>query len=233
MTSAKLQTVALRCLFVFGLVLILCVAFVVPPHVRHATAASDKSQVHPLGAPPANDVCAGAEVIPGNGPFPLLTAVTPDITDATTFGDPPPPSCQTNVSRSIWYTFTPSVTAAYDVSTCASDGTASTVDDTVIAIYTSTGGCAGAFTQVSSACDDDGCVAEDFQSVISKIKLNSGTTYYILVWQFNVAPPTPGNTAVQLQVDRTPLPANDTCGGAIALTLNAPTVGTTVATVND
>jgi len=92
---------------------------------------------------PSNDLCAGAEVIPAAGPFPLLTAVTTDITDATTTGDPATPSCQTSISRSIWYTFQPATTALYTFSLCAQDGTASTVDDTVLAVYTSAGGCAG------------------------------------------------------------------------------------------
>ena len=59
-------------------------------------------------APPPNDTCAGAEVIPTSGPFPHLTAVT-DITMATTAGDPPSPSCPFTpftLSRSIWYSFT-------------------------------------------------------------------------------------------------------------------------------
>src|SRR5436309_4759274 len=38
-------------------------------------------------APPANDTCAGAEVIPAAGPFPYTTALIGDITDATTTGD--------------------------------------------------------------------------------------------------------------------------------------------------
>src|SRR2546430_8103100 len=42
--------------------------------------------------PPANDLCAGAETIPGSGPFPYLTSVT-DTTLATTANDPPAPSC--------------------------------------------------------------------------------------------------------------------------------------------
>ena len=71
-------------------------------------------------APPANDTCAGAEDIPPAGPFPYLTAVTGDVTDATTAGDPPAPSCAdggTSTSRSIWYSFTPAVSGVYILST--------------------------------------------------------------------------------------------------------------------
>jgi len=200
---------------------------------RRAAALNAGLQSGPLVAPP-NDLCAGAEVISGSGPFPLFTAVTADITDATTTNDPPLPSCQPSVSRSIWYRFTPTTTASYDVSSCSSDGTASTVDDTVIAIYTSSSGtCGGTFTEVPVACDDDGCAAEDLQSVISNVRLNGGTTYFILVWQFDVTPPLPGNTSVQLRINQTPSPANDTCAGATTLALNAPLAGTTFAAFND
>jgi peptidase C25-like protein len=187
---------------------------------------------------PSNDLCAGAEVIPGAGPFPIFTAVTADVTDATITGDPPAPSCQTcvsgQVSRSIWYRFTPSVSASYGISSCASDGTASTADDTVMAIYTSsTSACGGVFTQVPLACDDDGCVSEALQSIISDVQLNAGTTYFIVVWQCDNTAPTAGNTAVQLRVTRTLPPANDTCAAAIALSVNTPVSGTTVAANND
>src|SRR5205085_8844545 len=138
------------------------------------------------------------------GPFPFFTSVTADITGATTTGDPPLPSCQTTVSHSIWYTFTPSTTGFYTISSCAFDGTATTVDDTVMSIYTSTGGCAGPFTEIPSGggfdgCDDDSCVTGALQSVITT-QLNANTTYYVVVWQYSTAAPLAGHTAVQLRV---------------------------------
>ncbi len=188
-------------------------------------------------APPANDLCDGAEVLPGAGPFPLLSTVVADITEATTTGDPSAPSCQTNVSRSIWYSFTPSASAVYTISTCADAPTATTVDDTVVGIYTSTAGCAGPFTIVpttatTAGCDDDSCVEEDNQAVVVT-ELTGGTTYYVVVWLFGSAAPTAGNTAVQVRVSQTPLPTNDTCAAAIALTLNRATIGTTQSATND
>ena len=198
---------------------------------RAAWTASPRA---PQVAPP-NDLCAGAEVIPAAGPFPYLTSTTADITDATVTGDPPLPSCQTNVSRSIWYTITPSATALYTFSACADAPTASTVDDTVIAVYTSTGGCAGPFTQVAGACDDDSCATEGLQSVLN-VNLTSGTTYYVVVWKFDTPAPTVGNTAIQLRVSQTlppPVPANDLCAGAIPLTLNTAVQGTLAGGTND
>jgi hypothetical protein len=203
---------------------------------RIAAAAAAPPRATPLDAP-ANDLCGGAAVIPAAGPFPYLTAVTADITDATTVGDPPLPSCQNNVSRSIWYTFTPSATARYTISTCSFDGTGTTVTDPVMAIYTSAGGCGGAYTEIPTAgasdgCDDDSCVSGGLQSVITT-RLTGGTQYYIVVWLYDTPPPAPGETAVQLSVSQVLPPANDTCAGAAALSLNTPINGTTAVAAND
>ena len=205
--------------------------------LQHAAERQAEWTANPRApqVPPTNDLCAGAEVIPAAGPFPYLTATTADITDATVTGDPPIPSCQSNVSRSIWYTITPSATALYGLSLCANAPTGSTVDDTVIAVYTSTGGCAGPFTQVAGACDDDTCTSEGLQSVLN-VNLTSGTTYYVVVWQFDTPAPTAGNTAIQIRVTQTlppPVPANDLCTGATALSLNTAVQGTLAGAAND
>jgi hypothetical protein len=204
---------------------------------RIAAAAAAPPRNTPL-APPTNDTCAQAEVIAGAGPFPKFTAVTADITDATVTGDPPLPSCQTNVSRSIWYTFMPAASGIYTISTCAFDGTSTTLDDTVMAIYTSSNGtCAGTFAEIptsglSDGCSDDDCVSEALQAVITT-QLNAGTQYYIVVWQWDTPPPTPGDTAVQLRVSQVVPPVNDTCAGAAALSLDTPVTGTTEFASND
>jgi hypothetical protein len=161
--------------------------------------------------PPANDTCAGAVVIPAAGPFPYLTAVVPDITGATTTGDPPAPSCSTTVARSIWYKFTPATAATYNFSVCSE--TATTVGDTVMAIYTSSAGCAGPFTEVN--CNDDACGLFGLRSSLTQ-PLAAGVTYYVVVWMFSVdgSPPAVGETALQLRVSRPVPPPNDTCSGA-------------------
>lgn len=200
-------------------------------------AAAAGPRATPLVAAP-NDTCAGAEVIPAAGPFPYLTAVTADITDATSAGDPPLPTCQTSVSRSIWYRFTPTATAMYIISSCADAPTGTTVDDTVMAIYTSsTGNCGGTYNEIPASadtdgCDDDSCASEAFQSVITT-RLNAGTAYFIVVWEFGGIPPTAGNTAVQLQVSQVLPPGNDSCASPASLTLNTPVNGTTASAAND
>lgn len=206
---------------------------------RKAAAADAPVRTTPQVAP-ANDLCANAEVVPAAGPFPFTTSVTADITDATIVGDPPLPSCQTNVSRSIWYRFSPNATGQYTISSCANAPTATTVDDTVMAIYTG-GGCGGPFTEVPSGvftdgCDDDTCAVGALQSVITT-RLNAGTTYFIVVWLFDTIAPVGGQTSVQLRVSQFLPEPNDTCAGAIALSLNTPVDATTTSgttpTAND
>ena len=182
-------------------------------------------------AAPANDSCAAAEVIPASGPFPHTSALVADLRGATCTGDPPAPSCAPSTSRSLWYTFTPTTSTSYTLSSCADAPTGTTVDDTVLAVYTSTGGCAGPFTQLG--CDGDACGSETLQSVITNLGLSAGTTYYIVLSEQGTIPPTVGNTAAQLKVSQPPAPANDRCSGATALALDTPVSGTTVSTTND
>ncbi|GEM_PF-2253411 len=202
---------------------------------RKARAKNNPPPAAPLVAP-ANDNCSTAEIIPAAGPFPYATAVTADITDATSTGDPTKPACIGGVvSRSIWYRFTPSTSGLYNISSCASDGSATTVDDNAIAVYTSSGGCAGPFTLV--ACDDDTCSDATFlHAAVRGVSLTAGTTYYIIVWKVDLTtpqPPSPGETAVQLIVQSVTVPANNTCAAPTVLSLNLPTSGSTQGATND
>jgi hypothetical protein len=188
-----------------------------------------------VSGPPANDNCSTAEVIPTAGPFPYLTT-TQDIAFATMVNDPPPPSCQPNISRSIWYRFTPPSTTLYEISTCAGT-TATTVPNTVMAIYTTTSGCAGAFAEIPSDGLSDGCDAgscpnsQQAQAVITT-QLASGTTYYIVVWQYGSNPPDSGSSTIQLSVNRGVQPLNSVCDTATEVMLDTPINGTTVTGTN-
>jgi hypothetical protein len=140
---------------------------------------------------PANDVCAGAEVIPGAGPFPWLTTVV-DTTLASTDSDPAPPACKPNSVRGVWFHFKPQYTTTYTLSTCAE--TETTVYNTSIALYSSVGGCQGPFQLV--ACNDSSCGP---RAAITT-SLNAGADYYLLVWESGNDPYTPGETSVQVRV---------------------------------
>src|SRR5678815_5783678 len=185
--------------------------------IRDRAIASSSAQVGTsLLAAPTNDQCGGASVIPGAAPFPYLSPVV-DITDASTTDDPPVPSCQTHLSRSVWFAFTPVTTAGYSFSVCSGAPTATTVEDTVLAIYSASGVCAG-LTEVGGGCDDDSCGAGALQSVISDVTLTAGTPYYVVAWSYGTAAPPPGGGSLQLQVvQHAPsgsAPANDRCDDA-------------------
>jgi hypothetical protein len=185
------------------------------------------------GPPPPNDRCENAEAIPGSGPFPYLTAVTADVSGATSAGDPPAPACQPNVSRSIWYRFTPAVAGRYTFSACADAPTGTTVDDTVTAVYAALAGSCSGLTEVAGGCDDDSCSVEAAQSKTGVLSLAGGAQYDVIVWIYGTAALAPGDTAVQLRVDQVAAPANDTCAGALALPLDVPLAGTTIAAFDD
>src|SRR6185369_3945520 len=114
--------------------------------------------------------------------------------------------------------FTPKNTAFYTISSCAEGAAATTVPDTLMAIYTSSGGCAGATNELpstasSSGCADDSCGPGFTQAAITT-QLSADTTYYIVVWWYDGTPPTPGNSTVQLRVTKPLPPSNDTGAGA-------------------
>jgi len=167
---------------------------------------------------PPNDTCAGAEGIPGSGPFPYWTTIA-DSTLATTQGDPPAPSCWAEHVRSVWFRFAPDATTTYELTLCTN--TATTVRETVLAVYTAPSGCGGGFSQL--ACSHTTPCANKPRSTIT-VPLTTGVTYYIVAWEGGNQPYTPGETSLQLRVDRSLRP--------LALTLPASGLTSTAAMLN-
>lgn len=186
--------------------------------------------------PPLNDQCTGAEVIRSAGPFPYFSRIA-DIADATTIGDPPlpPPLIGATPSRSVWYVFTPSQGGFYTLSSCRDAPADTTVVDDVMAIYTSTGGCGGALTVLPDSSTTRGFADEScgpgFHQAAITTGLNAGTTYYIVIWQYDNSTPAPGTTWVQLRVNKVTPPSNNTCDNAIPLTLNLPLSGPSASSI--
>ena len=176
-------------------------------------------------ADPTNDFCAGATIIPRAGPFPYLSPIV-NISSATTAGDPLAPGdfYPTRVLRGIWYKFTPAVSASYTLATCSGPGATATTADTVMAIYTSAGGCNGPFVADGDA-DDQSCIP---QAVLTR-QLLADTTYFLLVWKYwDEMTVEDFLNDVQVQVTATLPPPNDTCANAVPVSLNIPVAGTTV-----
>ncbi|MSU58712.1 MAG: hypothetical protein EXS35_11140 [Pedosphaera sp.] len=163
---------------------------------------------------PANDTCAGAEIISASGPFPYLTSVT-DNTLATTTGDPTP-TCWAEHVRSVWYRYTPEATAPHEFSLCTN--TATTVYETLLAVYTSAGGCAGPFTQV--ACSQSNLCGNLPRSTLN-LTLTNGVTYYLVAWEGVNDDYIPGETSLQLRVNRYLSPTATTAAASSLTTTSA------------
>ncbi|MFO0599593.1 MAG: IPT/TIG domain-containing protein [Myxococcaceae bacterium] len=174
-------------------------------------------------AQPANDACATAEVIPTTS-FPVNSSVV-NLTGAT-FATDVAFSCQASSNSSVWYSFTPTTTAIYTIHNCA--GVAgNTLSDTVLMVFTGT--CA-APVAVASGCNDDGCSTKSSVT----LTLTAGTPYLIEVGKFGTTAPGATDT-MQIQIQQTVAPANDTCGGTVpALQANRPLAGSiNAASAND
>ena len=118
-------------------------------------------------APPANDNCSGAILLPGtNG-----TANGQNET-ATNSVSAPVPTCQSNITKDVWYRFTLATTKNVQL-----EVNGPSVTDPVLVVYT---GSCPALTEV--ACDDDG--GPGTYSLI-RVTLNAGT-YFVRVGTYDI-----------------------------------------------
>jgi uncharacterized repeat protein (TIGR01451 family) len=199
---------------------------------------------------PGNDECAGATAI-ADGPYPVLTAAQ-DISEATPQGTDSGEltTCTDSfgMDHTVWYSFTPSVTTLYTFSTCQSNGaTGSTVYDTIIGVLESTGGaCPGAAevacTDISGLQCGNGVTpgAPYWDQAATSAVLTAGTTYFVVAGHWAGDPTQTGGpgvtgalTDIQIKVDRSNAPSNDTCAGVVDLPLNRAIRGTTAGASND
>ncbi len=124
-------------------------------------------------APPANDECATAHVLPGSAPFPPYTSSV-DATNATLNAADPLLSCNSgDGTQTVWYSYTPDASGLVDINTLGSTDAAGGELDTAHGAYT--GSCAAL---VEVAC------ADTYLNDNMNIEVEAGTTYYIKVGQF-------------------------------------------------
>ena len=186
-------------------------------------------------AAPDNDLCSDAEIIPSdtfptNASSPYFTAFIPDVTAATTMGEPPLPNCiNVGATNSVWYKFSPATGAAYTFSVGTDSGT--TARDTALAIFESpSGDCSGATNLV--ACNED---EASLQAAV-RATLVANRTYFIVVWVGSVGLDGE-NRAVRMRVSVATVPFNDICAGSLeipgtVLPHLTPLVDTTLASTN-
>lgn len=133
--------------------------------------------------PPANDLCANAQVIPATA-LPVSVSVQGNLVSATPIASVTT-SCGAS-SRDVWYSFTPVETGAYTITTC-NDVTAPTPFtgmSTNLSVYSS---CPDEnstnLTGLSLACSSNAC--RNFigggPSTISSFVMDAGITYLIRV----------------------------------------------------
>jgi hypothetical protein len=149
-----------------------------------------------FGVTPSNDLCSGAIALADGATHTMST------TDATATNDPTP-TCGFNVGKGVWFTYTAATCGTVSVDVCGSDF------DTVVQVYA--GGCA-TLTALPNGCNDQGCGAQGFQSLVA-FNGTAGTTYRIFVSGFLGAS---GTLRIVASSQSAPTP-NDACAGAVEL----------------
>jgi predicted nucleic acid binding AN1-type Zn finger protein len=176
-------------------------------------AGSGMLQVHArILVPPSNAVCPGAIALTDSIPY------TMDTTSATTAGDFQP-TCQTNFSKGVWFTFTPDSNAVVEVNTCNSGF------NTAVQVYT---GSCDSLSAVPGGCNDQNGPACSGSQASVRFSGTGGTTYYILTGGFGG-----GSGFLQIQATTVPPPPNDACSGGIALTSGASYIMDTAGATSD
>ena len=128
----------------------------------------------PVCLAPANDECAGAEVVAGTG-FGTFTASI-DTSAATSGADPAPaiPCNSGDFSQDVWLSFTPDTAGVLSVSTCDPTGF-----DSDVLVYSGTCG-----ALVEESCNGDApfdAACQDFHSVTPGFLASAGTEYLIRI----------------------------------------------------
>jgi len=121
------------------------------------------------------------------------------------------PSCASPGAPDVWYSFTPTVTATFIITTGAG-----TITDGGLSLYSATS-CGVGMTEL--ACNDDGGPNSPMSQITQA--LTSGVKYYIRVWDYSSGTGT-FNICIQ---QAPPPPANDNCAGATVFPA-IPTTGT-------
>lgn len=129
-----------------------------------------------FAAPPANDDCDSAAVLPGSAPFPPYT-VSVDATDATLDAADPLLSCNSagndDGNQTVWYSYTPDASGWVDINTFGSTEAGGGQLDTAH----------GAFTGSCGALIEYACVDQGLNDSLN-FEVAAGTTYYIKVGQY-------------------------------------------------
>jgi hypothetical protein len=174
-----------------------------------------------LAAPPPNDACSSAITIacastPVSGSTNLST-VDAEYSDCGAAGN-------NTTERGVWYKIIGDDNQ-YTITTCDPSGTGY---DTRLTVYS---GSCGAFTCVTANDDmSPACGTGSFRSRV-QFNANSGTDYYVFVhgYQSGTGLSAQGNFILNITCAPLclPVPGNDACASATALTVDAPALAGT------
>ena len=183
-------------------------------------------------APPANDDCATAAVIPSSAPFPPVS-ISVDATNATL--DPADPLLSCNAAgnddgdQTVWYVYTPDASGFVDLNTFGSTTAGGGELDTAHGAFT---GSCGALVEVA-------CVDQGLNDSLD-VEVTAGTTYYIKVGQFaggndagtvvlNVEegepPIEPARLIIESSNNGTSAPISEIVGGSAPNSISAKSLG--------
>ncbi|NOZ78434.1 MAG: PKD domain-containing protein [Acidobacteria bacterium] len=178
--------------------------YMVAVNVTDSHGAAADASVQVQVSDPA-DACASPRILPGNGPFPVVTQFS--NASATTDASDPQPACidtsqggSNGKAGTMWVDFTPSTSGDYALSTCGSGA------DTVLSVYT--GDTCGSYTAVDGGCNDDDDFAHCSLSRSSsylELGLTAGTTYHIMISSYSSDHEGP----ITLTVDNAVAPSSD------------------------
>jgi hypothetical protein len=167
--------------------------------------------------PPANDLCANAVTLTVND-----SCVPTDGTVASATQESAPTACApdapSGTAYDVWYNFqAENATQLIDVT-----------GNSVAAVIELYDACNGSQLGCANPTIFPGFGAIPGTTTMTATGLTTGTTYWVRVYHYGDNPPADGNMTICVY-NAPPPPANDTCGGAIDLTVTptcTPTQGT-------
>jgi subtilisin-like proprotein convertase family protein len=160
--------------------------------------ATGSIAVRILPPPSPNDTCETAIVIPGDGPFPVVTA--PVVLPGNSV-QPEADMCLSAGGFTSWYSFTPVRSFQYEFVTCSVDCPESTAEDTIIAIYGTASGCSA--LNLLACADGSGSGCSPRATLISPV-LEAGQTYFVQVGTASTQYPQNSASVLQMAVRERP-----------------------------
>ncbi len=166
----------------------------------------------PTQPPPANDECAGAQLITG-------TFTGFNTANATTAGPGLPIDCTDSFVKDVWFRYVATCNGNATISTCGNGS-----PDTVLAVYA---GACGALGLLDCNDEDDNC--GEFGPSTVAFPVTNGASYFVRLGGYD------GAVSGVLSATCTPVnpaPANDNCTGAQLIANGTTTFNTASATTS-